>query len=56
MTPDLVCVLDLARQRGKGGIQEKLGLFFKAPMTPAGKREEHAFAVQERALSDWLAA
>ncbi len=53
---EIARVLDLARQRGKGGIQEQLGLFFKAPMTPAGKREEHAFAVQERSLLEWLAA
>ncbi len=53
---EIARVLDLARQRGKGGIQEQLGLFFKAPMTPAGKREEHAFPVQERALLEWLAA
>ena len=53
---EIARVLDLARQRGKGGIQEQLGLFFKAPMTPAGKREEHAFATQERTLLEWLAA
>ena len=53
---EIARVLDLARQRGKGGIQEQLGLFFKAPMTPAGKREEHAFPTQERTLLDWLAA
>ncbi len=53
---EIARVLDLARQRGKGGIQEQLGVFFKAPMTPAGKREEHSFPVQERALLDWLDA
>jgi myo-inositol-1-phosphate synthase len=53
---EIARVLDLARQRGAGGVQEQLGLFFKAPMTPAGKREEHSFPVQERALLDWLAA
>ena len=53
---EIARVLDLARQRGEGGIQEQLGLFFKAPMTPAGKREEHSFPVQERVLLDWLAA
>ena len=53
---EIARVLDLARQRGKGGIQEQLGLFFKAPMTPVGKREEHSFPVQERVLMDWLAA
>ena len=52
---EIARVLDLARQRGRGGIQEQLGLFFKAPMTPAGKREEHSFPVQERVLLDWLA-
>ena len=53
---EIARVLDLARQRGQGGIQEQLGLFFKAPMTRAGKREEHSFPVQERVLLDWLAA
>jgi myo-inositol-1-phosphate synthase len=53
---EIARVLDLARQRGQGGIQEQLGLFFKAPMTKPGKREEHSFPVQERALLDWLAA
>ena len=53
---EIARVLDLARQRGKGGIQEQMGIFFKAPMTPAGKREEHSFPVQERVLLDWLAA
>ena len=52
---EIARVLDLARQRGQGGIQEQLGLFFKAPMTRAGKREEHSFPVQERVLMDWLA-
>ena len=52
---EIARVLDLARMRGQGGIQEQLGLFFKAPMTPAGKREEHSFPVQERVLTDWLA-
>ena len=53
---EIARVLDLAKQRGRGGIQEQLGIFFKAPMTPAGKREEHAFGTQERNLLDWLNA
>ena len=53
---EIARVLDLARRRGLGGIQEQLGLFFKAPMTPAGRQEEHAFPVQQKALLDWLAA
>ena len=52
----LARVLDLARSRGQGGIQEQLGLFFKAPMTAAGRRVEHSFPAQERVLLDWLAA
>ena len=52
---EIARVLDLARERGQGGIQEQLGLFFKAPMTPAGKREEHSFPTQERNLLEWLA-
>jgi len=53
---EIARVLDLAKQRGQGGIQEQLGIFFKAPMTPAGRREEHSFPVQERVLLDWLNA
>ena len=53
---EIARVLDLAKQRGKGGIQEQLGIFFKAPMTAPGRREEHSFPVQERNLLDWLAA
>ncbi len=53
---EIARVLDLAKQRGRGGIQEQLGIFFKAPMTPAGKCQEHAFAVQEHNLLDWLNA
>ena len=53
---EIARVLDLARRRGQGGIQEQLGLFFKAPMTPAGKREEHAFPEQQRRLVEWLDA
>ena len=53
---EIARVLDLARRRGDGGIQEQLGIFFKAPMTEAGKREEHSFPVQQQVLLDWLAA
>ncbi len=53
---EIARVLDLAKQRGDGGIQEQLGIFFKSPMTEPGHREEHSFPVQERVLLDWLAA
>ena len=32
---EIARLLDLAKQRGEGGAQEQLSLFFKAPMTPA---------------------
>ena len=53
---EIARVLDLAKQRKRGGVQEQLGVFFKAPMTPAGKREEHAFGAQQRNLIEWLNA
>ena len=45
--------LDLAMQRGKGGIQDQLAVFFKLPMASDG-HPEHAFHKQEDALIDWL--
>jgi myo-inositol-1-phosphate synthase len=45
--------LDLAAQRGEGGIQEQLSVFFKLPMAKTGK-PEHAFHKQEAALWKWL--
>ncbi len=45
--------LDLAKQRGLGGIQEQLSVFFKLPMRSSGK-PEHRFHVQETMLFNWL--
>ena len=42
--------LDLAQQRGQGGIQEHLSVFFKMPM---GETEQ-AFHKQEEAFLEWL--
>jgi myo-inositol-1-phosphate synthase len=54
---ELARLLDLAAQRGEGGVQEHLGAFFKAPMVPAGAgAPEHAFHRQEEALVQWLGA
>ncbi len=47
--------LDLAKQRGEGGIQEQLGVFFKLPMA-ADSQPEHAFHRQEEAFLSWLTA
>ncbi|HEY8610721.1 MAG TPA: inositol-3-phosphate synthase [Roseomonas sp.] len=53
---EIARVLDLAQQRGQGGVQEQLSVFFKAPMVANGHAPEHAFHVQERMLMDWLGA
>lgn len=45
--------LDLAKQRGRSGIQEQLSVFFKLPMTN-GETPEHAFHKQEEMLLEWL--
>lgn len=47
--------LDLAAQRGDGGVQEQLGVFFKMPMTRS-ETPEHAFFVQSATLDRWLAS
>ncbi len=46
--------LDLARQRGEGGPQEHLGVFFKLPATKEGRTPEHDFFRQQQALTNWL--
>ncbi|MDT7933817.1 MAG: inositol-3-phosphate synthase [Sphingomonadaceae bacterium] len=46
--------LALAAKRGDGGVQEQLGVFFKAPQTKGGRRPEHAFQRQHDALLRWL--
>jgi myo-inositol-1-phosphate synthase len=45
--------LDLAKRRGKKGIQEQLSVFFKLPMTK-NEKPEHSFHRQEQMLIDWL--
>ena len=35
--------LDLAKQRGQGGVLEELGVFFKAPLMANGAEPEHAW-------------
>ena len=51
---EIARLLDLAGQRGQGGAQEQLSVFFKAPMVANGHGPEHAFHVQEAMLLDWL--
>jgi len=45
--------LNLAHRRGEAGIQEQLSVFFKLPMSKAGKPEQ-AFHRQEAMLIEWL--
>ena len=46
--------LDLAAQRGQGGVREELSLFFKLPQTANGEAPRHEFAVQQAMLDNWL--
>ena len=46
--------LGLARRRGQGGVQEQLGLFFKAPQTRDGGEPEHGLLEQQRRFDAWL--
>ena len=52
---EIARLLDLAQQRGEGGVQRQLGWFFKAPMTADASTPEHALHRQEGALLEWLA-
>ncbi|RPF71183.1 inositol-3-phosphate synthase [Aurantiacibacter spongiae] len=46
--------LDLAAQRGDGGVREELSLFFKLPQTADGGAPVHGFAQQQAMLDEWL--
>jgi myo-inositol-1-phosphate synthase len=48
--------LDLAQQRGQGGVQEQMGLFFKLPQTSGGRQPVHAVPEQQAILDRWLDA
>ena len=48
--------LALARKRGEGGVQEQLGLFFKAPQMRNGADPEHGLLEQQRRFDAWLDA
>ena len=52
---EIARILDLAKRRGEGGVQEQLGLFFKLPQTKdSDAQPEHALHLQEQALFSWL--
>ncbi len=53
---EIARVLDRARACGESGVQEQLGVFFKAPMARNGTPPDQALHVQEQALREWLAA
>ncbi|WP_341209335.1 inositol-3-phosphate synthase [uncultured Sphingomonas sp.] len=46
--------LDLAQQRGEGGVQEQMGVFFKLPQTAGGREPVHGFPEQQLILDRWL--
>ena len=46
--------LDLAKRKGRGGVAEALGVFFKAPMTREGEEPNHNFTEQQIELLRWL--
>ncbi|GGE93106.1 inositol-3-phosphate synthase [Sphingomonas prati] len=46
--------LDLAQQRGEGGVQEQMGLFFKLPQMKGSNDPVHAFPEQQLILDRWL--
>ena len=46
--------LDLAHQRGDGGVQEQMGIFFKLPQTRDGADPVHGFPEQQLILDRWL--
>ena len=46
--------LDLAGRKGRGGVVEALGVFFKAPMTEDDREPLHDFTKQQIELVDWL--
>jgi myo-inositol-1-phosphate synthase len=50
---EIARLLDLAKQRGKSGIQEQLSVFFKLPMSK-NEKPEHALHKQEEMLLKWL--
>ncbi len=52
---ELARLLDYAQEQGKGGVQEQLGVFFKAPMMSRDSDvPEHALHLQQENLLDWL--
>ena len=53
LATEIARCLDLAKQRGDGGVQEQLSVFFKLPMTKTG-RPEQAFHRQVELLISWL--
>lgn len=51
---EIARVLGLAQKRGDGGVQEQLGIFFKAPQTSDGREAQHALFEQQLILDEWL--
>jgi myo-inositol-1-phosphate synthase len=54
---EIARVLELAKRRGDGGVQEQLSVFFKLPQVKdeSAHCPEHALHKQEQMLFEWLA-
>jgi myo-inositol-1-phosphate synthase len=54
---EIARVLELAKRRGNGGVQEQLSVFFKLPQVEneTVQHPEHALHKQEQMLFEWLA-
>jgi myo-inositol-1-phosphate synthase len=54
---EIARVLELAKRRGDGGVQEQLSVFFKLPQVKdeSAQCPEHALHKQEQMLFEWLA-
>lgn len=53
---EIARLLDYAQQRGEGGVQEQLAIFFKLPQVAdeINQQPEHALHLQEQMLLEWL--
>ena len=51
---EIARLLEFAKKRGAGGVQEQLSVFFKLPQTAEERQPVHALHLQEEMLLEWL--
>ena len=54
LVADLALFLDVARTRGRAGVQDWLAFYFRSPMAPLGARPVHDLFAQRVRLEDEL--